>query len=538
MPLVTRLRGIDRAAGRGEHHRHAHHRPRHPPRRRAHRRRRAPRRPRATTRRARRFNLLVDQRPAAVAFPSDARDVADAVALARAPRAARRAAGHGPQPGAARATWTICSSSTSAACRRSASIRAPAACASAPGVKWDRVAPRLSAHGLAGLHGSSPDVGIAGYSLGGGMGWLARKHGLQTNAVTALELVTADGELRRVDAEHEPDLFWALRGGGGNFGVVTAIEFGVVEVDELYAGAYFFPFERADEVLHTWNACGTSLPDELMSWASLLHFPPIPDVPALRPRALVRGRDGRVPRRARAEGASLLRAAAPARPGARHVRQRAAGRARRPRHGPARPGAVPEHLGAARRAAARRRSTPCWPRRARSPGVARPSRCCSCARWAARWPAPRRAPARAPRCRATSACSRSASLFDEPMARGRPRRPRRRRRRPAPYRAGYYPNFVEEPADASAFFDPATWARLRRSRRPTTRPTSSWATTTSRRRDGQYGRTGAPSRVRRECSSAELAGRGSRGYHRRPGLPRTRGRPGGSGGGGIRTTVR
>ena len=220
------------------------------------------------------------------------------------------------------------------------------------GVKWDRVAPRLSAHGLAGLHGSSPDVGIAGYSLGGGMGWLARKHGLQTNAVTALELVTADGELIRVDAEHEPELFWALRGGGGNFGIVTAIEFDVVEVDELYAGAYFFPFERADEVLHTWNAVRHSFPDELMSWASLLHFPPIPDVPAF-----ARGRSYAVVMAAHlgsaAEGASLLRAAAPARPGARHVRQRAAGRARRPRHGPARPGAVPEHLGAARRAAAR-----------------------------------------------------------------------------------------------------------------------------------------------------------------------------------------
>ena len=73
------------------------------------------------------------------------------------------------------------------------------------------------------------------------MGWLARKHGLQTNAVTALELVTADGELVRADAEHHPDLFWALRGGGGNFGVVTAIEFAVHPVDELYAGAHVLP---------------------------------------------------------------------------------------------------------------------------------------------------------------------------------------------------------------------------------------------------------------------------------------------------------
>ena len=112
------------------------------------------------------------------------------------------------------------------------------------------------------------------------MGWLARKYGLQANAVTALELVTADGELVRADAENHPDLFWALRGGGGNFGVVTAIEFAVHPVDELYAGALFFPFERASEVLHTWTELLPTLPDELMSWASLIHFPPMPDVPA------------------------------------------------------------------------------------------------------------------------------------------------------------------------------------------------------------------------------------------------------------------
>ena len=138
------------------------------------------------------FNLLVDQRPAAVAFPSDAREVADAVALARAPRSARRAAGDRPQPGRRSATWrTCCSLNVS----RLQEVRVDPGARSVrvgAGVKWDRVGPRLSAHGLAGLHGSSPDVGIAGYSLGGGMGWLARKHGLQTNAVTALELVTAE----------------------------------------------------------------------------------------------------------------------------------------------------------------------------------------------------------------------------------------------------------------------------------------------------------------------------------------------------------
>jgi FAD/FMN-containing dehydrogenase len=225
------------------------------------------------------FNRLLDQQPAAVAFPSDAEDVAVAVAYARRAglRVAPQATAHNQGPlGDLEDTLLLNVS-------RLQEVRVDPAAQRVrvgAGVKWDRVAPRLSAHGLAGLHGSSPDVGIAGYSLGGGMGWLARKHGLQANAVTALELVTADGRLVRADADHHPDLFWALRGGGGNFGVVTAIEFAVHPVDELYAGAMFFPFERSGEVLGAWAALLPSLPDELTSWASLMHFPPIPDVPA------------------------------------------------------------------------------------------------------------------------------------------------------------------------------------------------------------------------------------------------------------------
>ena len=96
------------------------------------------------------------------------------------------------------------------------------------GSKWGDVVPRASELGLAALHGSTPDVSVAGYSLGGGVGWYARKHGLSTNSVIAIELVTADGALRRVDHENEPELFWALRGGGGNFGVVTALEVAAV----------------------------------------------------------------------------------------------------------------------------------------------------------------------------------------------------------------------------------------------------------------------------------------------------------------------
>src|SRR3954468_9789165 len=188
------------------------------------------------------FNLLVDQRPAAVAFPSDARDVADAVAYARrlGLSIAPQATAHNQAPlGDMEELLLVNVSRLQDVHVDPGALRVRVGA----GVKWDRVAPRLSAHGLAVLHGSSPDVGIAGYSLGGGMGWLSRKHGLQTNAVAALEVVDASGELVRVNAEHEPELFWALRGGGGNFGVVTAIEFDVVEIEDLYAGAYFFPIE-------------------------------------------------------------------------------------------------------------------------------------------------------------------------------------------------------------------------------------------------------------------------------------------------------
>src|SRR3954466_15034445 len=111
------------------------------------------------------------------------------------------------------------------------------------GVLWAEVSEAAAEHGLAALAGSSPDVGVVGYSLGGGISWLARKHGLAANSVTAIELVNAEGELVRADAHHEPDLFWALRGGGGNFGVVTAIELELYPVAEVYAGMLAFPWE-------------------------------------------------------------------------------------------------------------------------------------------------------------------------------------------------------------------------------------------------------------------------------------------------------
>jgi FAD/FMN-containing dehydrogenase len=224
------------------------------------------------------FNTTLDLRPAAVARPGDEREVAAVVAHARSRglRVAPQATGHGAGPLSDLSdtiivnTARLRSVSIDGASRR---VRVGA------GVKWEQVTPELSDLGLAALHGSSSDVGIAGYSLGGGMGWLARRYGLQANSVTAIELVTAEGHLVRTDAAHEPDLFWALRGGGGNFGVVTALEFTVYPVPELYAGALFFPFDRSGEVLHVWNDLLPTLPDELMSWATLLHLPDDPAVP-------------------------------------------------------------------------------------------------------------------------------------------------------------------------------------------------------------------------------------------------------------------
>jgi FAD/FMN-containing dehydrogenase len=224
------------------------------------------------------FNLLLDQRPAAVVEARDARDVAAAVRFARANglRVAPQATGHNAGPlGDLSGTLLLKTSAlvgveVDPIARRARVLG---------GTKWGAVSDAAAPHGLAALHGSSRDVGVVGYTLGGGLGWLARKHGLQTNAVTAIELVTADGRTVRTTRDHEPELFWALRGGGGNFGVVTAIEFALFPVERLYAGALMFPFERAGEVLRAWWTWTLDAPDEVTSTAKLLQLPPLEEIP-------------------------------------------------------------------------------------------------------------------------------------------------------------------------------------------------------------------------------------------------------------------
>ncbi len=148
--------------------------------------------------------------------------------------------------------------------------------------------PAAAEHGLAALHGSAPDVGVVGYTLGGGVSWLGRRHGLASNSVTALELVTAAGEVVRADAETEPDLFWALRGGGGSFGIVTAIEFRLYPVESVNAGWLIWPWDEATRVLTRWAEWTGDVPDEVTSVGRLLQVPPLPDLPdAVRGRQLV-----------------------------------------------------------------------------------------------------------------------------------------------------------------------------------------------------------------------------------------------------------
>ena len=224
------------------------------------------------------FNLLLDQKPTAVVFAESALDVVEAMRFARANglRVAPQSTGHNAGPLETLEDTLLVKTSR----MREVEIDAEARRARVQaGARWEDVTARVSELGLAALHGSSPDVGVVGYSLGGGMGWFARKHGLQANSVTAIQIVTPDGRQRLVDADHEPDLFWALRGGGGNFGVVTAIEFALYPVDELYAGALFFPIERAAEVLHAWHELTPTLPEEITSVGRLLRFPPLPEIP-------------------------------------------------------------------------------------------------------------------------------------------------------------------------------------------------------------------------------------------------------------------
>ncbi|MGZ4499450.1 MAG: FAD-binding oxidoreductase [Nocardioidaceae bacterium] len=233
------------------------------------------------------WNVAIDQRPAAVAYPATADEVSDVVrAAARAGlRVAPQGTGHnagplGPLEDVVLLRTSALTGVTIDPERRIARIGA--------GVLWLDVVEAAAAHGLAALHGSSPDVGVVGYSLGGGIGWYARELGMAANSVTAVELVTGDGTQLRANADTNPELFWAVRGGGGSFGIVTAMEFRLYPIETAYAGFLLWDQEHAEKVLRTWAEWTRTAPDCVTTSFRMLNLPPMPELPEfLRGRQLV-----------------------------------------------------------------------------------------------------------------------------------------------------------------------------------------------------------------------------------------------------------
>jgi hypothetical protein len=220
----------------------------------------------------------VDLRPCAVAFPHAAGEVADLIHYAR--RSGRRIAmqstgHHADTLGGLDQTILIRTSRmrkvTVDPVRRTARVGA--------GAVWSDVVAAAEPHGLAPLAGSAADVGVAGYTLGGGLSWMARRYGLACNNVVAIDVVTADGARRRIDADHEPDLFWAMRGGGGSFAAVVELEIALVPVADVFAGCLFWPIERGADVLCAWRRWTEDLPEEVTSCGRLLQFPLLPEIP-------------------------------------------------------------------------------------------------------------------------------------------------------------------------------------------------------------------------------------------------------------------
>ncbi|WEB40944.1 FAD-binding protein [Streptomyces yunnanensis] len=224
-------------------------------------------------------------RPAVIVGATDAADVAAAVAFARARRlpVAVQATGHGLS--AATDGGLLIST------RRMTDVTVDPATATAQvaaGAVWGQVVEAAAPHGLAPLNGSSPGVGVVSYTLGGGVGVLARTYGFAADHVRAVDLVTADARRVRVTADRDPDLFWGLLGGGHGLGVVTGMEFGLVPVARLYGGQLVFGAEQIDDALTAYLRWTGTVPDTLTSSLGLIVYPDLPQLPAaLRGRHLL-----------------------------------------------------------------------------------------------------------------------------------------------------------------------------------------------------------------------------------------------------------
>jgi FAD binding domain-containing protein/berberine-like enzyme len=221
------------------------------------------------------WNLNAEHHPAAVVMAQNAHDVAAAVHLARGRGVGVGvlATGHGStrhNDGVLVNTSQMRGVRIDPA-RRTASVEA--------GAVWSDVIAATAPHGLTGLPGSSPGVGVVGFTLGGGFGWLGRRHGLASHSVTRAEVVTADGELVVAGANDHAELLWGLSGGTDNFGIVTSLEFELHPVEEVYGGNLYYPLDRARELLTFFAQWSVDLPVELTCAATFRSFPNLPVVP-------------------------------------------------------------------------------------------------------------------------------------------------------------------------------------------------------------------------------------------------------------------
>ena len=226
------------------------------------------------------WNGAHDARPAVIARCTDAADVRHAIGFARSEglTVAVRGGGHSIPGFSTVEDGIVIDLSPMKRIEVDAAARTVRA---EGGVLWGEVDAATQEHGLAVTGGLISTTGIAGLTLGGGIGWLMRKHGLTCDNLRAAEVVTADGQVLTASAGENADLFWGLRGGGGNFGVVTAFEFDLHPVGPtVAAGPIFYPGERAQEVMRFYRDYVRDLPDEATTLVNLLTAPPAPFLPA------------------------------------------------------------------------------------------------------------------------------------------------------------------------------------------------------------------------------------------------------------------
>ncbi|MFF1823527.1 FAD-binding oxidoreductase [Kribbella sp. NPDC058245] len=222
------------------------------------------------------WHLLVDQQPVAIVQVADLADIQATVRVAAeyGVPVITQPGGHGASKATAGPGILLRTGDLTGIDIGAETVRVEA------GVKWRDLNAALDGTGLSSLPGSSGDVSVIGYLLGGGYSWFGRKYGLAANQVRSFGLVDADGNFQHVAADTDPDLFWALRGGGGEFGVVTSVELELTPCDTIHGGRMLWHYEHARPVLRAFASVTSSAPDELTVWAWLLNVPDAPFVPA------------------------------------------------------------------------------------------------------------------------------------------------------------------------------------------------------------------------------------------------------------------